>query len=123
MRKQQKKLIPTGGERWIRAQRDGINLNIYETEKATYHVSADLAKVPASKDCDKQQLLDLFEQNDTRQVLHVAFGTILTKKNEDGNYIFRDRIMACLNKNEEVHYELLTKHIKKHINNYNKGSE
>src|SRR3990172_4569480 len=79
----------------------------YEVEKATYHVSAKLAKVPAANQLTDEQLPTLFEQNDARQVMHVAFGKVLTTKADNGSFLFKDRILSCLNENEETHYDYL----------------
>lgn len=91
--------------------------NLYPTEKRTYHVSADLSKVPESKDLKDNQLTELFrdEKVHTRQVLHVTFGRILTDKNEKGNYIFRERILKNLEEHEETHYAYLYKHFQRHL--------
>jgi len=89
--------------------------SIYSTEKLTYHVSANLSFVPRSVDCDNKNLLQLFSSDDARQVLHVAFGKVLTEKGKNGDFLFKDRIVNCLNVNEEDHYTFLTKHIRKHI--------
>jgi hypothetical protein len=47
--------------------------------------------------------------------LHVGFGSVLTEKDNDGNYQFRNRIQDCLKTNEEVHYENLEQHMRRHI--------
>lgn len=87
----------------------------YEEDRKSYHVSGRLDEVPDPKNCTIQELLDLFEQHDTRQILHVTFGKVLTTKNENGNYLFKDRLMTCLNQNEDVHYETMIKHFRKHL--------
>ena len=61
-------------------------------------------------------LLELFDQNDARQVLHVTFGIVLTSVDQNGKSIFRDKIYDCLKKNEEVHYNYLINHFKNHLN-------
>lgn len=89
---------------------------LYETEKKSYHVSADISKLKtSSKDYSDKELIELFNSNDARQVLHVTFGKVLTTKKDDGGYLFKDRIISCLKENEEVHYELIVKHFHKHI--------
>jgi len=88
---------------------------LYDSEKKTYHVSADLQKVAAAETYTDAQLLDLFEINDSRQVLHVTFGKVLTTRKDDGTYLFRDRILNCLNENEEAHYQYLMKHFSRHL--------
>lgn len=94
----------------------------YENEKKTYHVSADLNKVQKSKNYTKDELADLLNQDDARQVFHVTFGLVLTIKNDIGDYIFRNRIYKCLEDNEELHYKYLEKHFRKHLDPFNKSS-
>lgn len=57
---------------------------LYLVEKETYHVSADINKVSESKQYNNEELLDLFNQDDARQVLHVTFGKVLTIKDDSG---------------------------------------
>lgn len=87
----------------------------YERAKLTYHVSADLQKVLPSENYSDTELVDLFNLNDARQVLHVTFGHVLTKKDDKGNFIFRDKIYDCLKNNEQLHYEYLIKHFNNHL--------
>ena len=90
--------------------RSGFHVN-----KATYHISAKLEHVPEGSVCSEAQLQGLFDHNDTRQVLHVGFGAILTERDARGHYLFRDRILDCLKVHEDIHYDYLDRHIKKHI--------
>lgn len=92
---------------------------LYEQEKETYHVSAELSKVKPAADYDNRELLELFEQDDARQVLHVTFGKVLTTIGEEGQYLFRDCILQCLVKNEDLHYKFLYKHFRRHLDPFN----
>ena len=87
----------------------------YETEKESYHVSADIVNVPSAENFTDKQLMELFEQNDARQVLHVTFGKVLTTKISETCYLFRDRLLECLNENEDTHYKFLKRHFHSHI--------
>ncbi|MFB0516212.1 MAG: tagaturonate epimerase family protein [Candidatus Neomarinimicrobiota bacterium] len=87
----------------------------YEAEKRTYHVSADPAKVAPAESYSDEELRQLFEQDDARQVLHVAFGRVLTSKDEKGGYLFKDRLLEVLKANESAHYENLRRHFRRHI--------
>lgn len=88
----------------------------YEKEKESYHVSADLKNVLSSKNYSNEQLVELFTQNDARQVLHVTFGKVLTTLDENGKLLFKDKIYNCLINNEEVHYNYLINHFNNHLN-------
>ena len=84
----------------------------YETDKATYHVSADVSKVPPAGDLSDDQLTNLLDDFDARQVLHVTFGSVLT---EDGGQKYRKPLLAALEADEEAHYAALEQHLGKHV--------
>ncbi len=79
----------------------------YPEDRATYHVSAELAKVPAPDDLSDAQLPGLLDQFDARQVLHVTFGSVLDE--------FGTRLKAILDENEAAHYAALEKHFVRHL--------
>jgi hypothetical protein len=79
----------------------------YETDRATYHVSAQLAKVPTPDALSDSDLVGLLDQFDARQVLHVTFGSVLDR--------FGDRVLTILRENEETHYEMLEAHFRRHL--------
>jgi hypothetical protein len=82
----------------------------YETDKASYHVSATLDRVPrpeALADDDLPGLLELF---DSREALHVTFGSVLTS---DRGY--KARLLGSLAANEERYYDALERHFIRHL--------
>ena len=79
----------------------------YPEDRATYHVSAELAKVPAPDTLADADLPALLDQFDARQVLHVTFGSMLDR--------FGGEILSVLAAHEEVHYEALETHFEKHL--------
>lgn len=89
---------------------------LYEQEKKTYHVSADLKKIKMGKEYKDAELEPLFYDDNVRQVLHVTFGRILTDKSPDGTYIFKDRLLNYLKTYEETYYEIIEIHFHKHLN-------
>jgi hypothetical protein len=88
--------------------------SLYERERRTYHVSGELERVPAAASLDEEGLTGLLDDEDARQVLHVTFGRVLTERTADGRPLFKDRIMACLERNEHVHFENLVTHFRRH---------
>jgi hypothetical protein len=90
-------------------------LDRYGEDKASYHVSADPAAVPAPERLPDRQLASVLSGNDGRQVLHVTFGSVLTVKDSAGNYRFRDRLLKALASNEDVHYETVARHMRRHV--------
>ena len=97
-----------------------LSLALYETEKKSYHVSADISKLKPAKHYSNEELVHLFGDDDCRQVLHVTFGRILTDKNDDGTFIFKQKLLDCLKQHEDTHYELLINHFKKHLDPFNR---
>ena len=87
---------------------------LYEHERRTYHVSGKLENVPAASDLGDGDLAKLFEDEDARQVLHVTFGRVLTEKDGDRGYLFKDRILAALAEHEAAHYDNLVAHFRRH---------
>ncbi|UCD38409.1 MAG: hypothetical protein JSW54_02720, partial [Fidelibacterota bacterium] len=87
----------------------------YEVEKRTYHVSADPQKVLPAESYSDNELASLLELDDARQILHVAFGKVLTDRDQSGGYAFRDRLLDTLEAHEEVHYDTLCRHFQRHI--------
>ncbi len=88
--------------------------SLYEHERRTYHVSGELERVPAATTLDDEALVRLLDDEDARQVLHVTFGRVLTERDPDGRTLFKDRIMAVLRENEDVHFGNLVTHFRRH---------
>ena len=82
----------------------------YETDRASYHVSAELRNVPDACLVPDSDLPALLDQFDTRQVLHVTFGSVLTS--ERG---YKQRLMAGLARHEEQHYQVVERHFVRHL--------
>ncbi len=79
----------------------------YETERATYHVSAELRQVPAAGTFSAAALPGLLDQFDARQVLHVTYGSALE--------CFGTRLKALLDEHEEAYAAALETHFVKHL--------
>ncbi|HEY65002.1 MAG TPA: hypothetical protein G4O02_10575 [Caldilineae bacterium] len=90
-------------------------LECYDEDRATYHVSAEPARVPRPDALADDELDAILDQFDGRQVLHVTFGSVLTAKDKDGTYRFRDRLLGALRTNEEAYYEALEVHFDRHL--------
>ena len=85
-----------------------------------YHVTTDLSKIPDVDSLSDDELPALFENNDSRQLIHITYGLILGRKNppsqgNDGSFTFRDRLYRIWRQNEEVYAQALERHIGKHL--------
>ena len=85
----------------------------YETDRLSYHVSAELKRAPLPNAVtDWPGLLDQF---DAREILHVTFGSVLTDKTATGDWRFYDRFMDFLPANPEAYAANLEKHFIRHL--------
>ncbi len=94
---------------------------LYEEEKKTYHVSADINKVKPGKEYKDDELVRLFDDNNVRQILHVTYGKVLTDRDNNNEYIFRNDLYKCLKENEDLYDEYLYKHFRKHLAPFEKN--
>jgi hypothetical protein len=92
----------------------GFAIERYPEDRASYHVSADLSKVPAPDSVSDEELPEVLDQFDARETLHVTFGSVLTAQ-AGSKPRFRDRLMQALEKNEEIHYDTVQAHIERHV--------
>jgi hypothetical protein len=110
--------LKTAGTSWAEALRVIANndpdlmrevlrlaLDSFEANRKSYHLSCDPTKIPTDPTDDEVgQLMDVI---DSRQVLHVGYGAILEE--------FRPRLYKVWNDNEEEHYKIIADHFVKHL--------
>jgi tagaturonate epimerase len=86
----------------------------YEQDRATYHVSAQLARVPPPADLPNARLPGLLEDSDARQVLHVTFGSTLAR--------FGTQLKAALHAHEADYDAALERHFVRHLEPFARSS-
>lgn len=79
----------------------------YENDRKTYHVSAVLDRVPAAQALSDDDLPDLLDQFDARQVLHVTFGSVLDR--------FGGELKAMLQTYGTAYTDYIKRHFDKHL--------
>jgi tagaturonate epimerase len=79
----------------------------YDSDRASYHVSADLKKVPHPGMLKDAELPGLLDQFDARQVLHVTFGTVLQQMG--------DRLKSVLKTHQEPYNQGIQRHFERHL--------
>jgi hypothetical protein len=87
----------------------------YDTDKASYHVSAELRKAPAATDVPERDLPGLLEQFDAREILHVTFGSVLKEAGPGGELRFKNALFGLLRSNPEAYADNLERHFVKHL--------
>jgi hypothetical protein len=81
----------------------------YPTDRATYHVSAEIAKIPDISAMADGELVTLLDNFHAREVLHVTFGSVLNHQ------AFREPFFETLRSNEETYADYLQRHFDKHL--------
>lgn len=85
----------------------------FETDKKTYHISGQPENVPPLDSIADDQLKELLNHDDTRQVLHVAYGSVLHGQGEKSAY-FKQELMQTLSTFEELYEQNLEGHFDRH---------
>jgi hypothetical protein len=80
-----------------------------------YHIKGDPANVPDLSALSDTDLPGLMDKDDSRQIIHISYGILLSAKNDLNKYIFRDRILNALDLYEEDYANGLVKHIGRHL--------
>jgi tagaturonate epimerase len=81
----------------------------YPIDRASYHVSAEIDKMPDLRAVPDEELTTLLDDFHAREVLHVTFGSVLHHPD------FRQPFFTALRENEEVYYDMLAIHFGKHF--------
>ncbi len=87
----------------------------YETDKASYHVSAELGRAPGAEAVPEADLPGLLEQFDAREILHVTFGSVLKEKAADGRLRFKDELFGLLRSHPDAYARNLERHFVRHL--------
>jgi hypothetical protein len=85
----------------------------YPSDRASYHVSAELTRAPLPENV--QDWPGLLEQFDAREILHVSFGSVLTETYQSGSWRFYDRFMDLLHTYPDTYTSNLEKHFIRHL--------
>jgi hypothetical protein len=87
----------------------------YETDRASYHVSARLDRAPGVDEVPESGLASLLEQFDAREILHVTFGSVLTEPADAGGFRFRSELLGLLTAHPEAYARNLETHFTRHL--------
>jgi len=88
----------------------------FATDRATYHISTTEAQARDLADTHPSGVEHAWFDSDAgRQVLHVTFGSVLTKGRRKDGALFQTAILDLLRSNAALHAELLEAHFDKHL--------
>jgi hypothetical protein len=120
--------LKTAGTSWLEAVRliasvspalyrrmHQFALSVFSEASRLYHVTTDLNRIPKLEELRDEELSNLLDQEDSRQLLHITYGYLLNAKDEYGKNLFKDQFYAILSQYEEDYWSLLEQHIGKHL--------
>jgi len=84
------------------------SLEAFAEDQATYHISADPQRIPSVDGIADEGLPGLVATHDSRQILHVAYGSVLRSA-------LGDELRSALTEHEEEHFEALDRHMQRHL--------
>ena len=93
----------------------GLAFERYDEDRRTYHVSAIPARAPRPDTLADDQLPDVLDQFDAREMLHVTFGSALAR--------YGTEIKSTLRANEDAHYAAIEAHFDRHLAAFAEGAE
>jgi hypothetical protein len=86
-------------------------LETFELNRKTYYLNTNLANVPQARELNRVMVVEgLTENDDWRQVIHVAYGSLLQK--------FGKRMIDILCENLEDYYQTVAQHIRLHLDSF-----
>lgn len=88
----------------------------FATDQASYHISTTQAEIDALKSLPSSEFEKAYlDSRPGRQLLHVTFGSVLSKGKGANGKTFREAILENLENNKSLTQELLTAHFDKHF--------
>ncbi|WP_282801770.1 tagaturonate epimerase family protein [Secundilactobacillus kimchicus] len=120
--------VKTAGTNWLEALRviahkdPDFMLELYkfaydnlDDVKAFYVFNAQTnGTAPKPADMNKNNVMDLLDNDDARQVLHTMYGSIMNLKH-NFHYVYRDKFWNTLLKNQDLYDAYLNIHIAEHL--------
>lgn len=114
--------VKTAGTNWLEAMRvvamedpalyrqcHAFALDSFQEASQYYHVKADPGKIPALDSLKDQELPELFNQDDARQLIHITYGQILN------NPALRGPLFQLWDERAEEYAQALERHIGRHM--------
>lgn len=86
----------------------------FKKNSASYEISA-RPELIDFKNIEKIPVENLFQRDDIRQIIHIGYGTLLTAKDSDGNFLYKRKFLNIVHQNEEEYYNLLKAHLYNHL--------
>lgn len=92
-----------------------VSRHAFETTRASYQVSAVMERVPLSRHVRDSELGALVTSFDSRQMLHVGYGAVLTDEDAAGRRWLNDALRQLLTEESARYEEALATHLGRHL--------
>jgi tagaturonate epimerase len=95
----------------------------FDADRKSYHISTTQAEIDALRPFARGAMDEALylDERIGRQLLHVTFGSVLTLGTDAKGRKFKEGILEALEKNPDLHLEVLEAHFDKHLSGLNKG--
>jgi hypothetical protein len=93
-------------------------LSLFNETSKRHPVATDLSQIPNLRELHSQELPRLFDQEDSRELLHFTYGYLLHAEDKVEKNLLRDHLYHTLTQYEEEYWSLLEKHIENHLNSF-----
>jgi hypothetical protein len=93
----------------------------YETDRASYRVSARLDRAPEPRGLQDERLGQLLDEFDAREILHVTFGSVMGGEAGGDRPNLAGRLLAALGAHPEVYAANLEAHLARHMAPFSGG--
>lgn len=114
--------VKTAGTSWLEAVRviamkepalyreiHQVALDSYQEALKFYHITADFSKITPLDQMTDQALPEYLNQPESRQLIHIIYGFVMQ------NSALRQKFYDALFVHEDLHYKVITDHIRKHV--------
>ncbi|WP_166789427.1 tagaturonate epimerase family protein [Cryobacterium sp. TMS1-20-1] len=92
-----------------------VSRDAYRSTRASYQVSAQLERTAVAGDFTDEQLPALVTNRDSRQILHVGYGAVLTSRDDHGSRWMSDALRSLLSTRAEEYELALETHLGRHL--------
>ncbi len=126
--------VKTAGTNWLEAmaviaikapklyrQIHQYAISVFPEACKYYHVTTDLNQIPNLDTLQDEELIELFSNNDARQLIHITYGLILNARDEQNKVLFRDQLYQLWEEYADLYAERLKKHIGHHLESLYSG--
>jgi hypothetical protein len=90
-------------------------LSVFQEAIRSYSVTTDLDQIPKVEELNNEDLPDLLDKDDSRQLFYITYEYLLNAKNDAGGSLFKDRLYPILTRYEEDYWALIERQIEKHL--------